>query len=61
MQPYYTIEEIAKGWHVSEATVYRKIRIGELEATRFGRATRISDEARRRAEAAATKPANKAA
>lgn len=38
---YFTIDELADRWKLSQSTVRRKIKTGELVTVRIGRAVRI--------------------
>lgn len=38
---YFTIDELAERWKLSQSTVRRKIKAGELATVRIGRAVRI--------------------
>ena len=47
-EKYWTPKEIAQTYRVTEATVRRFIREGQIEAVRFGNSLRVSDEALQR-------------
>ena len=49
---YFTIPELAQRWKLSESTVRRKIRTGELKPIYIGRAVRIERSEAERLEAA---------
>ncbi len=48
---YFTISELADRWKLSQSTVRRKIKAGELATVRIGRAVRIDRSEIERVEA----------
>lgn len=59
---YVTVAELAKRWRVSKQFVYERVWSGQIEARKFGRSVRITEDAAQAYEdATAEQPAALAA